>query len=97
MDWVEQTFPTLEEDITPQLLDEVILVITKEYANRARTTPVHRLNHCLKDVYGELLQAITAKQWELHRTENVSVIKGRVLGEESAQALFIGEELDENT
>ena len=74
-----------------ECLDEVLLVITKEYAHRTRTTPTHRLNHCLKDVYGELIEAITAKQWELHRTEGVSVIKGRVVGEESTQELYIGE------
>ena len=92
LDWVEDAFPTLAEDITPRALDEVILVITKEYAHRQRTTPVHRLNHCLKDVFEDLIDAITDRQNALTRVQGISKIRGQAVPEENTQELFIGED-----
>lgn len=65
--WVQDRFPDLLEDPTPQTLDKALLAITTEYGYRREYVEPHELNTCLREVFEELLDAVMSKREELQR------------------------------
>lgn len=67
LQFVRKQYPNLFDHPTLRTLDEAILHLTIEYAERRRQLKHHPLNSCVPEVFHEVLRIITAKRLELLR------------------------------
>lgn len=72
LQYVRKHYSNLFDHPTLRALDEAILSLTIEYAERRRQLKHHPLNSCVPEVFHEVLDVITAKRLELLRHPNGS-------------------------
>jgi hypothetical protein len=67
---IREQFETVLDSPTIRGLDEAILTLSIEYAERLKSLPEHPLNSCVPEVFNEVLSLLTEKRNELLRHPN---------------------------
>ena len=82
LQYVQEHFSQVLAYPTIRTLDEAILSLTIEYAERRRNLKKHSLHSCVPEVFHEVLDILAAKRFELLRHPNRSNAANVYVGQE---------------